>query len=64
MQLLAQPVLFLRILEPLSSTDIDTAALGMELAAWVLQSVKLPPDVKKQIKDAMDTAHMRHPSLP
>lgn len=58
------PVLFRRILEPLSSTDPDTAALGTELATWVLETVKLPPDVKTQIKNAMDAARSRHPSVP
>ena len=58
------PVLRRRIFDPSGSADTDTAALGMELAAWVLRSVKLPPEVKKQITGAMDAARTRHPSLP
>lgn len=58
------PVLFRQIFDPLSSTNADTATLGLELANWVLGSIKLPPDVKTQIKDAIKAARQRHPSLP
>lgn len=58
------PILFRRILDPLSSSNADTAKLGLELADWTLQNIKLPRDVKIQIEDAMKAARQRHPSLP
>lgn len=58
------PVLLRRILDPLASTDMPTAELGIKLATWTLHNIKLPTEVKRQIKGAMDTARKCHPSLP
>jgi hypothetical protein len=58
------PVLFRRIFDPLSSGNADAVKLGLELADWTLQNIRLPRDVKIQIEGAMKAARQRHPSLP
>ncbi len=58
------PVLLRRILDPLASSDSAEAKLGLDIAVWATQNIKLPPDVRTQIKDAIRAARQRHPCLP
>jgi HEPN domain-containing protein len=62
------PVLVRRILEPLKSDDSATARLGMTLAQWTLNNIKLPgskhkPGILQQIRQAMENARKKHPDL-
>jgi hypothetical protein len=58
------PVLLRRILDPLASSDSATAKLGLDIAVWATQNIRLPADVRTEIRDAISAARQRHPSLP
>jgi hypothetical protein len=53
------PVLWLRILEPLERTDPSQVRDGMETTRWLLENVRLPKEVKKQIQKALAAAEGR-----
>lgn len=53
------PVLFRRVLEPLGRDDASQVREGIETARWLLDSVRLPGPVKKQIETALQDAESR-----
>lgn len=60
------PVIVRRILDPLESSDASQAAVGIELARWLLDNVQIPrgkatdPGVVEQIEAAILAARERH----
>lgn len=57
------PVLYLRILEPLGRDDVRQVRDGIETARWLLDNVRLPTEVRKQIETALKSAERRIHSI-
>ena len=53
------PVLYRRVLGPLGKDDVNQVREGIKTARWLLDNVRLPVDIRKQIEAALKGAESR-----
>jgi len=58
------PVLRQRILDPLSRQEVAEVHEGIKTTRWLLENVRLPKEVRKQIQDALKDAERRVKGTP